>query len=242
LRGHGNTRALPDRFTLEDAAEDIAALADALHLAPFIVVGYSMGGAIAQILARRHADKVRGLVLCATSRSFCSTAREHLMFAAVPSVRAVARIIPNEVACRWARRVTNRLLSSECAAHLDQEPRRFDVRSVLEAAAALADFQSYDWIRDIEVPSAVLVHLRDQLVPPDRQFALAHAIAGSVVCPVEGDHFAAVQHPARFVPTVVRAVHVVHGRAGTSTARGLKRQSNDRSDRVQHSVRVTPWS
>src|SRR5262245_48026820 len=70
IRGHGRTHALQARFTLEDAADDIAALADALSLESVVVVGYSMGGAIAQLVCRRHRDLVSGLVLCATSRAF----------------------------------------------------------------------------------------------------------------------------------------------------------------------------
>jgi pimeloyl-ACP methyl ester carboxylesterase len=218
LRGHGSTRTSSDHFTLEAAADDVAALADALQLDSFITVGYSMGGAVAQLLARRHPEKLRGLVLCATSRSFRATFREHLMFAAVPSVRNAARAIPNDVACRLAQRIASRVVGNECAAKLDQTPRNFNLRSVLEAASALAGFQSYEWISEVDVPAAVLVHLRDQLVPPDRQFALAHAIAKSVVCPVDGDHFAAVQRPAAFVPTVARAVRTVHQRAELAAA------------------------
>ena len=47
VRGHGRAVAEQHRFTLEDAADDVAALAEAMALGPFIVVGYSMGGAIA---------------------------------------------------------------------------------------------------------------------------------------------------------------------------------------------------
>ena len=44
-------------------------------LGPVIAVGYSMGGAIAQLTAQRHPDQVAGLVLCATSRSFRGAGR-----------------------------------------------------------------------------------------------------------------------------------------------------------------------
>ena len=46
------------------------ALADALGIDRFVPVGYSMGGPIAQLIWRRHPDRVSGLVLCATSRYF----------------------------------------------------------------------------------------------------------------------------------------------------------------------------
>jgi pimeloyl-ACP methyl ester carboxylesterase len=88
----------------------------------------------------------------------------------------------------------------------------FDTKEVLDAAEALGCFRSHEWVGTIDVPTAVLVHLRDQLVPPRRQFALARAVPGSSLYPVDADHFAAVDHPA-FAPTLVRAVGAVYERS-----------------------------
>jgi pimeloyl-ACP methyl ester carboxylesterase len=70
LRGHGDGIPAGFRFRLEDCADDVAALAEALAIDGFVAVGYSMGGMVAQLVARRHAPVVSGLVLCATARSF----------------------------------------------------------------------------------------------------------------------------------------------------------------------------
>ena len=53
-RGHGRGMRTWKRFRLADCADDAAALIDILALDPVIVVGYSMGGTIAQLLCRRH--------------------------------------------------------------------------------------------------------------------------------------------------------------------------------------------
>ena len=50
-------------FRLEDCADDVVAMADAIGLDRFVVLGYSMGGAVAQLLWRRHRDRLVGLVL-----------------------------------------------------------------------------------------------------------------------------------------------------------------------------------
>ena len=67
-RGHGRGIRSDDRFRLADCADDAAAACAELGIDRVIAVGYSMGGAIAQLLWHRHRDLVAGLVFCATSR------------------------------------------------------------------------------------------------------------------------------------------------------------------------------
>src|SRR6201982_879010 len=47
-------------------ARDVAGLLDHLEIARTNVLGYSMGGAIAQEFVRQFPDRVKGLILCAT--------------------------------------------------------------------------------------------------------------------------------------------------------------------------------
>ena len=55
-RGHGRGLRPLAPFRLEDCAGDAAAALRQLDLAPALIVGYSMGGAIAQLIARDHPD------------------------------------------------------------------------------------------------------------------------------------------------------------------------------------------
>ena len=86
LRGHGRLGRGAPPFSVEACADDLAELIEALALDKPIVVGYSMGGAVAQVLARRHRDLIGGIVLCATAASFA----RHLELR--PVVRVVSRI------------------------------------------------------------------------------------------------------------------------------------------------------
>src|SRR3954466_8135947 len=69
-----------EHFRLADGADDVAAVADALGVERFTVVGYSMGGAVAQLVWRRHRDRVEGLGLAATARNFRGKMTERLWF------------------------------------------------------------------------------------------------------------------------------------------------------------------
>ena len=64
VRGHGESAWSPDgAYQYADQAGDLAALADQLGIERFVLIGTSMGGAIAMVYASQHADRLRGLVL-----------------------------------------------------------------------------------------------------------------------------------------------------------------------------------
>jgi pimeloyl-ACP methyl ester carboxylesterase len=67
LRGHGRSDAPSGHdYSVPALAEDVAAVADALELRRFVLVGHSMGGAAAAAYAGRHPRNVAGLVLAGT--------------------------------------------------------------------------------------------------------------------------------------------------------------------------------
>ena len=64
LRGHGGSQAPGDRdYAVDSLAEDIGAVADALALSRFVLVGHSLGAAAAIAFACNHPERVAGLVL-----------------------------------------------------------------------------------------------------------------------------------------------------------------------------------
>jgi pimeloyl-ACP methyl ester carboxylesterase len=65
LPGHGKSEG-PGRDSIEAYVDVVHDWARALDLPPFVIVGHSMGGAIAQTFARRYPEMLRGMVLVAT--------------------------------------------------------------------------------------------------------------------------------------------------------------------------------
>ena len=65
-RGIGNTTSGEKRFSIAQFANDTAGLLDALGIKQVGVLGYSMGGAVAQELALDYPDKVGKLIIYAS--------------------------------------------------------------------------------------------------------------------------------------------------------------------------------
>ncbi|AKF08552.1 alpha/beta fold hydrolase [Sandaracinus amylolyticus] len=63
LRGTGASDRPSQGHGIEQHAEDLIAVADAVGASRFAIVGHSMGGQLAQLLAARHPDRVLGVVL-----------------------------------------------------------------------------------------------------------------------------------------------------------------------------------
>ena len=64
--GVGRTQALPGTLTIDAMANETSALIGGLGIGRPDVLGWSMGGMIAQALAVLHPNQVRRLILCAT--------------------------------------------------------------------------------------------------------------------------------------------------------------------------------
>ncbi len=65
LRGWGRSRALPGPYDLHQLASDTLAVVEAADVSEFVLVGHSMGGKVAQLVAATDPAGLRGIVLVA---------------------------------------------------------------------------------------------------------------------------------------------------------------------------------
>jgi 3-oxoadipate enol-lactonase len=205
-RGHGRGIRSRRPFSLSDCADDAAALVRELGIGSVIPVGYSMGGPVAQLVWKRHRDLVDGLVLCATSRNFGRSLPERAMFTSLLGLSGVARLTPKRVRAAAADRIFGRRIQqSPLAQWFTQELGRNDPSTVLQAGWSIGRFSSADWIGEVDVPAAVVVTLRDNVVATQRQLRLAQSIPDAEIVKVLGDHSVCVTDPGRFVPALIDA-------------------------------------
>ncbi len=220
MRGHGRGIRSRRRFRLADCADDLAALLEQLDAGPAIVVGYSMGGPIAQLLWQRHPRHVSGLVLCATSYRFVTGARERFIFSsmmatAVGTTRAGELLSRAPVrSVRWITPQGTAVRPTNLRAWAAGEMRRHDAVKLMEAGQAIGSYNARRWIGDIDVPTTVLVTERDRAIAPREQRKLAAAIPGAVVHTIDDGHVACAKRG--FGPALLRSVDSVHARATTA--------------------------
>lgn len=209
-RGHGRGLRPDVAFTLEDCADDAAAVCAVLGITSVIAVGYSMGGPIAMLTSRRHPQLVSGLVLQATAMEWRATARERSRFRMSRLLGPITRrfVRPSTVRMVFARRISPRHPLRTHLGWMLAEWRRNDPWHMAQAGRAIAEFDARPWVGGLQVPVCVVLTTRDQLVAPRKQRALAEATRAEVI-PLDGDHFVNVAAPQLFSVTTVRAVQVV---------------------------------
>jgi 3-oxoadipate enol-lactonase len=215
-RCHGQGVTTP-RFLLEDCADDVAALADVLGISTFVPVGYSMGSFIAQLVWKRHRERVDGLVLCAATAAVGRASYERLatgVFAAL--IEAVTppprRFAPAASIAEGFFRDHQWLLG---------QLRATSPGAISRAVAEIIRFDSRTWVGDIDVPTSVLVTLRDRAIGVGRQQWLASRIPDAEVVTVEAGHASCTLQSDKFVPGLRQAIESVHHRLPSIRNSGL---------------------
>lgn len=199
FRGFGDSAARPP-YTMAQYADDLAGLLDVLRIDQAVVVGCSMGGYAAFALWRRHAARLRGLVL-ADTRAGADTdegrarRRQLIELARAEGSTAVANLqIPSLV----GKTTRERQPDTYDAVHRMMAQARPDaIVGALEAMMARPD--STDVLGGITVPTLVVVGDEDVPTPVKEARALAAAIPGSrLEIIAQAGHLSCLERPAAF--------------------------------------------
>jgi 3-oxoadipate enol-lactonase len=152
-------------------------------------------------------------VLCATAPFFNETAHDHALFSMLDrlasmathrSLRGAVRTVLQGLAAAKARtRVPGAWALGQLARH--------DWLAVLEAGRELGRFDSRSWLGSVDVPTAVVATLEDEVVPIERQMAMVTTLEGASVHPIDAGH-AACYRPDVFVPALIAACRSVADR------------------------------
>ena len=186
LPGFGRSPPAGDKTTMDQFADDLAGLLDALGISePVVYCGLSMGGYIGWQFWRKHANRLRGLILCdtrATADSPEAVAGRHEMVGRVlrEGPKPVADAMLPRLVCEATRRRQPKLVEAVRNTIMANDPRGI-------AAAALGMAERPDMtaaLGRIRCPTLVIVGREDVISPPTEMRDIAAAIPG---CQVRGD-------------------------------------------------------
>ena len=200
LRGYGESQATPPPYSMDLFADDLAALLDHLGLERVALGGLSMGGYIAFAFWRRHAARVRALVLADTQAALDTAEARAGRLKATDEVRGgrfeavVDRLLPRVLG--YSTQANNPALAAEVRRMMLATP----TDGVLRSLAALADRpDSTPTLATIDAPTLVIGGAEDVITPPVAHEAIRDGIVGSrlVVIPGAG-HMSPLEAPDAF--------------------------------------------
>jgi 3-oxoadipate enol-lactonase len=201
LRGFGSSSGGGEGpYTMEIFANDVARLLDSLKIRRVVLGGLSMGGYVALAFWRAHRARVAGLVLSDT-RAGADNPRQR------EGRNDLVAQIEKEGAAAVTAAMLPKLVSD--ATRRERPEVVEQIRSMIEVAptdslqrALLGIAERPDCeplLRDIEVPTLVLVGDADAITPPGEAQLMARGIRGSRMEKIaDAGHVANLEQPEAF--------------------------------------------
>jgi len=181
LRGHGKSDVPAGPYRIEQMAEDVIALLDAMEIETFHLGGLSIGGLIAQQIAHLCRSRVESLTLCDTALVI-PPATGWRDRAALVREQGIAAIV-DAVIARW---VTASYLLTPVTAALRQMLEATAPEGYAAACEAIASADLSSQTDTLRLPTLVLVGSEDLATPPASAQALAAAIPGARLVEIAG--------------------------------------------------------
>ncbi len=198
LRGFGAARGHAVEVAHMDLlADDVAGLLDERRLKRVVLCGLSMGGYVALAFARRHRERLGGLVLCDTRAGRDSEDAIASRLAMAERVLAegvgfVPEVMLPRLLGRSSREQRPDLVQSVTETILDQDPR-----GIAGAQRGMAERpDSTPVLGTISVPTLVITGSEDEVTGPAEGRAMAAAIRDARLVQVEGaGHLVNLEQP-----------------------------------------------
>jgi pimeloyl-ACP methyl ester carboxylesterase len=182
-RGTGRSGKPEEPYTMEQMSGDSASVLDEAALGSAHVLGFSMGGYIAQALAIYHPQKVRSLILCATTPG----AINRIPYSPEVALE-LAKVSDDKLPKRERVKTMVHLLYTESYVEprLEQliSEESYDanptpVYALRNQSAATASFDAYDRLPQVSVHALILTGDSDRLIPPENSRLLASRLSHS---------------------------------------------------------------
>ncbi len=176
LRGHGLSDASQRPSSMDQHADDLAALLDRLDVKKAIVAGLSMGGYVTLALWRRHPERVAGIALVDTRAEPDTPAGKANRDVTAAWVReAGAGLLADEMMPKLLapQSLADERITTQLREMIQSQP----VEGLIGALGAMRDrIDSAATLATITVPTLVIVGDADAITPPADAAAMAARI------------------------------------------------------------------
>jgi pimeloyl-ACP methyl ester carboxylesterase len=188
-RGTGLSDKPIEGYAVANLARDLCGVLDQLGIAEANILGYSMGGAIAQEFVRQFPERVSSLILCATMPGGPRAA--YAKASVVRVMRDLDGLSPEQVARRiWNVTYAPGFLKRHRALAEDQMRREIALPTPLHAAdlqfQAFAEFDGSDALAAISCPTMLLTGDLDELILPQNSVLMAKLVPGAKLIVIPG--------------------------------------------------------
>jgi 3-oxoadipate enol-lactonase len=198
VRGHGESEASGDNWSLEELANDIVKLLDHLSIARAGLVGLSLGGMIGQVLALTAPERLSALALCSTG-SEANEATQANFELRIEAVRLKG--MESQVEPTLARWFSAEFLRSapETIAWIGDLIRTTSPDGFIGCCRALQKLNVTERLKQIKVPTLLIPGEKDPSFPPPVSEAMRERIGGSRLEILKGAaHLGIVEEAHRF--------------------------------------------
>lgn len=204
-RGTGRSDVPAGDYTIRMMADDAAGLLDHIGIPRSHVLGWSMGGAIAQELALGYPEKIDRLVLSATAARFA----EKTYFIALSLIEAIERQeLKTEINwelsfCFSEEFFADRAAVAELREGALSPAYPVTVEALKSQLAALALHDTRGRLGSIKSPTLALAAEEDGMVRVETVRSLAREIERAEFRVLPGAHMYHVEKPAEFTQAVI---------------------------------------
>lgn len=197
-RGHGRSEATAGPYTLDQLADDAAALMKHVGIDSAVWVGFSMGGMIGQTLALKHPSLTRAVVLADTTSEHHATPQsvwdERIR---VAREQGMAPLVEPAIG-RWFT-PSFRAAHPEQVAAVAETIGRTPVEGWAGCCAAISGVHTTDRLSEITCPVLVIVGEHDIGTPLASALTIHRALPDSVLAVVsDAAHMTCIEQPAQF--------------------------------------------
>ena len=190
-RNYGGSSRIHEEYEIDTVADEIAGALDILEVHQATVLGYSMGGLVAQALTRRHPGHVKRVVYGATA---AKPMRRPIRDAVGMGALRVLWKVGNFEGARISHFIFRKIgaYGPEHDLWLWDVMLNRDPELNMRALRAIKRFDSRKWVGQLEAPALVIIPSRDQIIAPGTQYELAGLIRRPEVLELSGARHEAI--------------------------------------------------